>query len=305
MADISISLSGIKMRNPVMLASGVLGETGATMLRVARAGAGAVVTKSIGRVPRAGHANPSIVEFKWGSMLNAMGLPNPGIRAFSDEMRFITQYDVPVISSIYGKNAREFVSLAKAMERLGASAVELNVSCPHAQGLGMQLGTDRRKVAHITKAVKDSISIPVFVKLTPNVTDIVDIALSAENAGADAIVAINTVKGMAIDVELCAPMLGNKIGGLSGPAIRPIGVRAVYEISQKVNIPVIGVGGITYGKDAIEYFMAGASAVQIATAVNARGMDVFKKVAHEINDFMDSHGYSKIDDMVGIVWKRK
>jgi dihydroorotate dehydrogenase (NAD+) catalytic subunit len=303
MADLTVNITGIKMRNPVMLASGVFGETGESLLRAAKGGAGAVVTKSIGREPRDGHPNPTVVEFKYGSMLNSMGLPNPGIKAYSHEMEFITSYDIPVIGSIFGKNAREFVTLAKYMERYGAYGVELNLSCPHAQGLGMQLGTDKRKVAKITKSVKNAISIPVFVKLTPNVTDSVEIAKAAEIAGADAIVAINTVKAMAIDVEFGIPMLGNKVGGLSGPAIRPIGIRAVYDISRNVKIPVIGVGGIFYGKDAVEYFMAGASAVQVATAINTRGIDVFKKITNEINDFMDSHGYSKIEDIVGISWK--
>jgi len=303
MADLTVNISGIKMRNPVMLASGVFGLTGESLLRAAKGGAGALVTKSIGREPREGHPNPTIIEFKYGSMLNSMGLPNPGIKAYSREMKFIVQYDIPVIGSIFGKNGREFATLAKHMEKYGVSAVELNLSCPHAHGLGMQLGTDKRKVAKITKSVKDAVSVPVFVKLTPNVTDIVEIAKAAESAGADGIVAINTVKGMAIDVELGLPMLGNKVGGLSGPAIKPVGVRAVYDISRNVKIPVIGVGGIFYGKDAVEYFMAGASAVQIATAINSRGIDVFKKITNEINDFMDAHGYSKIEDMVGISWK--
>jgi dihydroorotate dehydrogenase (NAD+) catalytic subunit len=298
MADLSTSVGKLELGNPTMLASGILGETAELLLRVADSGAGAVVTKSIGLEPREGHANPTVVEMEHG-LLNAVGLANPGIEIFKEEMEVATKGDVPVIGSIFGKDADEFTKLAVKMEEFGADAVELNLSCPHAEGLGFEIGADPKNVEDITKSVKGSTNIRVFPKLTPNVKDIVELADAAAKGGADGVVAINTVRAMAISPEAGMPVLANKIGGLSGTAIRPIGVRCVYEIWKEVQIPVIGVGGISTGMDALEYLMAGASAVQIGSGVWIGGPEVFASVCKEIEDFLERNGHSSLNDVLG------
>jgi dihydroorotate dehydrogenase (NAD+) catalytic subunit len=298
MVDLTASVGKLELRNPTMLASGILGESGELLLRVADSGAGAVVTKSIGSEPREGHLNPTVVEMEHG-LLNAVGLANPGIDVFKEEMDVATKADVPVIGSIFGKDAEEFAQLAVKMEEHGAAAVELNLSCPHAEGLGYEIGADPKSVEEITRGVKGSVSIPVFPKLTPNVKDIVELADAAAKGGADAVVAINTVRAMAISPEARMPILANKIGGLSGTAIRPIGVRCVYEIWKEVPIPVIGVGGISSGMDALEYLMAGASAVQIGSGVWIGGPKVFSSVCKEIEEFLERNGHDSLNDVQG------
>jgi len=273
-------------------------EDAGSMQRMSDCGAGAIVTKSIGMQPKEGYANPTLLELEFG-LLNAMGLPNPGIELYGQEIKKLKKSKTPIIGSIFGANTKEFVALATKMEQYGAAAVELNVSCPHAKRYGLEVGCDTTLLQTIVSSVKKQIHIPVFVKVSPNVVNIVEIAQAAEKGNADAIVAINTVKGMKIDLEIAQPILANKTGGYSGKAIKPIGVRCVYDIAQNVKIPVIGVGGITTGDDAIEYFMAGASAVQIGSAVYYRGPDVFKSVCNEISVWMDDHGYKKITDLVG------
>jgi len=274
-------------------------EDAGSMERIFNCGAGAIVTKSIGLKPRAGYSNPTVIELENG-ILNAMGLPNPGIEKFGEEIKKLKQSKVPVIGSIFGSNSNEFVELAKKMQSYGADALELNMSCPHAKGYGLEIGSDPKLVIDITSKVKESTEIPVFVKISPNLMNIVDIAKSAEKGNADGIVAINTVKAMKIDLELKMPVLANKIGGYSGKAIKPIGVRCVYEISKNVDIPVIGVGGITTGEDALEYIMAGASALQIGSAIYYRGMDVFKKICDEIETWMKDHGYKELSELIGV-----
>jgi dihydroorotate dehydrogenase (NAD+) catalytic subunit len=274
-------------------------EDAGSMTRIFKLGAGAIVTKSIGLKPREGYPNPSAIELECG-LLNAMGLPNPGIEEFKNEIIQLKKSKVPVIGSIFGSNSKEFTVLATKMQDAGADALELNMSCPHAKGYGLEIGSDPKIVEEITKNVKKSISIPVFVKISPNLTDISKIAQSAEKGGADAIVAINTVKAMKIDIQTQRPVLSNKIGGYSGKAIKPIGIRCVYEIYKKVDIPIIGVGGINTGEDAIEYMMAGASAVQIGSAIHYRGINVFEKICKEIQNWMESNNYKKIDELIGV-----
>ena len=186
------------------------------------------------------------------------------------------------------------------MQEYGANAVELNMSCPHALGYGLEIGSDPKIVKDITSKVKKSLEIPVFVKISPNLPDIVNIAKSIEQGNADGIVAINTVKAMKIDLKLKMPVLSNKIGGYSGKAIKPIGVRCVYEISNNIKIPVIGVGGITNGEDALEYIMAGASAVQIGSAIYYRGLNVFQDICKEIEIWMKNNGYNNLSDLIGV-----
>ncbi|TET91636.1 MAG: dihydroorotate dehydrogenase [Methanomassiliicoccales archaeon] len=298
MVDLQTSVGELKLKNPTMLASGILGETGELLMRVAESGAGAVVTKSIGLEPREGHPNPTVIEFEFG-LLNAVGLANPGIEDFREQFQIAKKGEVPVIGSIFGKGAGEFVDLATKMEDYGASAVELNLSCPHAEGLGQEIGAEPKNVELITKEVKGSVSIPVFPKLTPNVKDIVALADAASKGGADAVVAINSVRAMAISPETKMPILANKIGGLSGTAIRPIGVRCVYEIWREVSIPIIGVGGISSGMDALQYLMAGASAVQIGSGVWIGGPGVFSNVCKEIEEFLEENGHKSVKEVIG------
>ncbi len=298
MADLRTEIAGITLRNPTMLASGFLDETGGSLLRAYRAGAGAVVTKSIGLEPREGYPNPTIVEVDAG-LLNAVGLPNPGIEAFTDELKRAIDGHAVVIGSVQGKDAADFVSVAARMAEAGVKAIELNFSCPHVKGLGTEIAQDPDAVREFTRAVKDAVSVPVFPKLSPNVADIAPFAVAAEKGGADGIVAINTVKAMAIAPELRMPFLANRFGGLSGPAIRSIGVRAVYDIYEKVGVPIVGVGGITSGHDALEYLMAGARAIQVGTALVGGGLAVFETIAKEISFQLEDIGFHSVTEAVG------
>ena len=299
MAHLSVTLCGLMMKNPTMLASGVLDETGRSMLEVAKAGAGALVTKSVGKEPRQGHGNPSIVELRCG-LINAMGLPNPGMEIYAAEVKEAKKGGVPVIGSVFGGTEDEIAELAGLMSRAGADAVELNLSCPHAKGYGAELGSTPELVESICRKAKKRAGIPLFAKLTPNTSSISSLAIAAEKGGADAVVAINTLKAMAISPEARMPILANKFGGLSGPAIKSIGVRCVYEIFESVKIPIVGVGGISSGRDALEYVMAGATAVQIGTAVWTEGLEVFSKTSKEIMQFMEENGFESVKDMVGV-----
>ncbi|MBB6401631.1 dihydroorotate dehydrogenase (NAD+) catalytic subunit [Methanococcus maripaludis] len=296
----------IEFKNPVFLAAGVMGETGSALKRMAKNGAGAVCTKSVGIEKKPGHNNPTMVEVE-GGFLNAMGLPNPGadeyageIERIKDEMKRI---NVKIIGSIYGKNDSEF---QKAAEIIGnyVDVLELNISCPHAGGgYGSSIGQDPCLCKNVVSAVKDVSDIPVIAKLTPNVTDIKEIASAVVNAGADGIVAINTLgPGMVIDIESGVPILGNRVGGMSGKAIKPIAVKNVYDICSAVDVPVIGVGGITTGADAIEFMMAGASAVQVGTGVYYRGYDIFQKINNEIEEYLLKKDL-KMSDIIGIAQK--
>ncbi|HDN01424.1 MAG TPA: dihydroorotate dehydrogenase, partial [Candidatus Bathyarchaeota archaeon] len=240
---LEVELAGLRMSNPTMLAAGVLGTTAELLRRAIQSGAGAVVTKSVGLKPRKGYPNPSVIQVKCG-FLNAVGLSNPGIHNFIDEMKSLRGVEAPVIVSVYGYSTDEYVEVSLLAADAGASAIELNLSCPHVKGSGLDIGGNPAKVREIVEAVKNSVSIPVIAKLSPNVQDIVEIALSAWEGGVDAVTAINTIRGMAIDIETAKPILANKIGGLSGPAIKPVAVRCIYEIYEAVNAPIIGCGGI-------------------------------------------------------------
>ncbi|AFC99767.1 dihydroorotate oxidase B, catalytic subunit [Methanocella conradii HZ254] len=292
---LTVEAGGLTLQNPTILAAGILGTTGASLKRVASMGAGAVVTKSIGVEPRYGHPNPSMIKLECG-YINAMGLPNPSYREFLQELEVARQAGVPVIASIFGANEAEFREVAEGLP--GASAYELNVSCPHAKGYGMQLGTDPALVEAVTRAVKGAVDVPVWVKLTPNVTDITAIGRAAQDGGADAVVAINTVKAMTIDIDSGYPILGNISGGLSGPAIKPIAVKCVYELYEALDIPVIGVGGISNWADAVEFLMAGASAVEIGSAVYD-GLEVFASVSMGLSDYLERKNM-KLEDLVGL-----
>jgi dihydroorotate dehydrogenase (NAD+) catalytic subunit len=280
-----------------------MGETGSALKRMAKNGAGAVCTKSVGIEKKEGHKNPTMVEVE-GGFLNAMGLPNPGVEEYILELERIKsemkRMNVKIIGSIYGKNETEFQKVAENLIP-HVDVLELNISCPHAGGgYGSSIGQDKCLSKNVVSAVKSVSDIPVIVKLTPNVTDIKEISNSVVNAGADGIVAINTLgPGMVIDIESKKPVLANKFGGMSGKAIKPIAVKNVYDICSTVEVPVIGVGGITTGYDAIEFMMAGASGVQVGTGVYYRGYDIFQKINQEIEEFLKNRDLN-LKDIIGI-----
>lgn len=298
---LAVEIAGLKLSNPTMLAAGILGMTGASLREAFVCGAGAVVTKSVGLKPREGYPNPTVAQVACG-LLNAMGLPNPGVNEFAEEIKEVKQSEtpIPLIVSIYGFSTSEFVKVAKVAAEAGADALELNVSCPHVRDTGAEIGQNPSLVAEVVEEVKKNVLQPVFVKLTPNVADIVGVAKAAVEAGADALVAVNTVRAMAIDVETTRPILANRIGGLSGPAIKPIAIRCVYEIYREVDVPIVGCGGVTSWRDAVEFMLAGASAVQIGTAISAKGMGVFKSITRGINSYLKRKGFRSIEEIVGL-----
>ena len=270
-----VHIAGVPVRNHLFLAAGVLGTCASSLSRMLRQGAGAVVTKSIGPEPRYGHAGPCVVVLEDG-VVNAMGLPNPS-KEFVQEFSLLD--GEPVIVSIFGGNPEEFHEVAGWFAEK-AQAFELNVSCPHAAGFGAQIGTNPEMVKACTEAVKEWKK-PVWVKLTPNVTDITAIGRAAEEGGADAIVAINTVRAMRISIGLRRPVLGNAYGGLSGKAIFPIAVRCVYELYEACSIPIIGCGGVSCTEDVIEMMMAGAQGVEIGSAV-VQDPEIFRHIRDEL-----------------------
>ena len=296
---LAIEIAGLKLANPTMLASGILGLSGLMLKRVVDAGAGAVVTKSVGLEPRDGYPNPTVVQAECG-LLNAVGLPNPGVHSFGEEIREAKELGVPIIVSVYGFSSEEFAEAARVAVEAGADAIELNVSCPHVEKTGAEIGQSPQSVAEVVKKVKGRVDRPVFVKLTPNVADIVEVARAATEAGVDAITAINTVRAMIIDVETTRPILANKVGGLSGTAIKPIAVRCVYEVYREVDVPVIGCGGISTWRDAVEFMLAGASAVQMGTAVAFNGLDVFKSVTKGVDAYVKKRGFRSVKEIVGL-----
>ncbi len=297
---LSVDLAGLKLKNPLMLASGILGYSAESLENIARSGAGAVVTKSVGLKPRKGYANPTVFQTSCG-LINAMGLPNPGINNFVEDIqRAKAVLQVPLIVSVYGFSAEEYVKVAEKAVEAGADAVELNVSCPHVKETGVEIGQKPEVLARVVKRVKASIDKPIFVKLSPNVADIAELAEVAVKAGADVITAINTVKAMAIDPETARPVLGNIKGGLSGPAIKPIAVRCVYEIYEKVNVPIIGCGGITNWRDSVEFMLAGATAVQIGTAIALKGLSVFETICRGIERYLRKKKFRSVREIVGL-----
>jgi len=299
---LEVELCNVEMKNPTMLAAGIMGTSASTLNWVARSGAGAVVTKSFGLKPNKGYPNPTIVEVT-GGVINAIGLSNPGVDVFIGELEKI-EMSIPTIASIYGTSGDDFAQLASKIEDY-VDLIELNVSCPHAQkGCGASIGEDPNFTAEIVKTVKKTVDIPIIVKLTPNVTDIIEIALSAEKSGCDGLTLINSLgPGLKIDIETANPILSNKFGGMSGPAIKPIALRCVYDVYDTVKIPVIGVGGIANYRDVVEFLFAGASCIQIGTSVMYKGLSIFNEINLGIQKFMLKKDYKSIDEMVGITHK--
>ncbi|MHA1684520.1 MAG: dihydroorotate dehydrogenase [Promethearchaeota archaeon] len=289
-------LCGLNLSNPIMLASGIIGTSGAMLKRAAIEGIGAVTTKSIGPKPRMGNLNPSIIELSPGTCLNAVGLANPGFDEFTSEMEGARVDGVPIVMSLFGDIDEHYKELAVKAEKSGFDAVEINISCPHAEV--SSIGADASLTHDVVKLVKEAIDIPLFVKLNPNVTSIVEIARSAEDAGADAVVAINTIRGMAIDIEIQKPILFNKSGGVSGKSIKPMAIKAVYDLYDNLKIPIIGCGGIFSGNDVIEFLLAGATAVQVGTAF-INGLSIIERIKKEIVDYCDKHGVLYLNELVG------
>jgi dihydroorotate dehydrogenase (NAD+) catalytic subunit len=297
---LSVNLSGLKLANPTMLASGILGYSAESLGSVAEGGAGAVVTKSVGLKPRVGYANPTVVQVEFG-LINAMGLPNPGIDEYINEIHAAkTVLTVPLIVSVYGFSAEEYATAAQKAAEAGADAVELNVSCPHVKETGSEIGQNPKILKDVVRKVKAALNRPVFVKLSPNVTDIVEVAEAAAEGGADALTAINTVRAMAIDCETAMPILSNKRGGLSGPAIKPMALRCVYDINEKVKVPIVGCGGIANWRDAVEFLLAGASAVQIGTAIALENSTIFDAVSRGIEAYLKKKGFESVKEIVGL-----
>ena len=297
---LSVDLAGLRLANPTMLASGILGYSAEMLKRIAEAGAGALVTKSIGTKPCKGYPNPTLVQTDCG-IINAMGLPSPGIGEFAGEiMAAKSDLNVPLIVSVYGFSDEEYATAARKAVESGADAVELNVSCPHVKGTGSEIGQNTHLLRKVVRAAKKGSGKPVFVKLSPNVTSIVTVAEAAEKAGADGLTLINTVRAMMIDVETAQPILANRMGGLSGEAIRPIAVRAVYDVYENVKIPIVGCGGVANWRDAVEFLLAGASAVQMGTSVATRGLTVFSEVTKGMNAYLRKKKIERVSEIVGL-----
>jgi dihydroorotate dehydrogenase (NAD+) catalytic subunit len=301
MIDITTRVCGVKLHNPTVLPAGIMGVTAASLVRAASSGAGAVTTKSIGPEKRDGHKNPVVVEVD-GSLLNAVGLSCPSLDESVESLKAAVKGSKsPVIASFYGRTVEEFSSVAQRISEAKPAYIEANVSCPNIEDeYGKPFGTSCELAGKITGMIKDASKVPLIVKLSPNVSDIRSIASAVEEAGADCISAINTLgPGMYIDVNTGKPVLSHRVGGLSGPAVRPIAIRCVYDIYEAVDIPIIGMGGVELGRDAVEMLMAGASAVGIGTAVWKRGVSVFDSVTREITDYMEQQGFSRLGDFIG------
>lgn len=299
-----MSFAGLALENPTMLASGILGYSAESLSRVAKGGAGAVVTKSIGVEPRAGYANPTVVQAESG-LINAMGLPNPGIDVYSGEIRYAkTVLRVPLIVSVFGYSAENYAKVAKKAVDAGADGIELNVSCPHVKQTGAEIGQSSKFLSEVVEKVKATISKPLIVKLSPNVADIAVLAHAAVEAGADALTAVNTLKAMAIDAETMKPILSNIEGGLSGPAVKPVALRCVWDIRERFDVPIIGCGGITDWRDAVEFFLAGASAVQIGTAVGLVDVDVFRQINRGVLTYLRKKHYGSVKEIVGLAHRQ-
>ncbi len=298
---LSTTIAGLNLDYPGMLASGVLGYSAESMHRIIKGGAGAVVTKSVGLLARSGYANPTVVQAKSG-IINAMGLPNPGINDYAEEIRYTkTLIHAPVIVSIFGYTAEEYATVAKKAAEAGADALELNVSCPHVKQTGSEIGQNPNLLSEVVKAVKAAVTVPVFVKLSPNVTDIVHLATTAVHAGADALTAVNTLRAIAIDTDTTKPILSNIKGGLSGPAMKPVALRCVYDIREKLSdIPIIGCGGISDWQDAVEFFLAGANAIQVGTALAFESPEVFQAINRGIEVYLRKKHVGSVKEIVGL-----
>ena len=300
MLNTSVNLAGVQLKNPVMTASGTFGSGAEYSEFVDLNRLGAVVTKGVANVPWPGNPTPRIAETT-GGMLNAIGLQNPGIDVFvKRDSPFLKQYDTKIIVNVCGKSTEDYLEV---VERLGDEPVdllEINISCPNVKEGGIAFGQDPKAVEAITKAVKAKAKQPIIMKLSPNVTDITVMAKAAEAGGADVLSLINTLTGMKIDIQRQCFAIANKTGGLSGPAVKPIALRMVYQVANAVSVPIIGMGGIATPEDAIEFILAGATAVSVGTA-NFYNPYATIQVAEGIEDYMKQHNCEDINQLIGIV----
>lgn len=291
------SIGKIQLDRPVMLASGILGISLDVFNRLYRAGAGAVVTKSLSTEPWEGYPNPTIFGVKGGGWLNAVGLSNPGAANFAKMIQ--PNQNVPIIVSLVGSIPEDFEMMVNQFQNCNVTAFELNLSCPHVAKVGLEVGDDPELVKKIVRMVKNTTDTPVIAKVGLGTSNYLDTVSTAIESGIDAITAINTVRAIAIDVETQLPILSNKFGGLSGTPIKPIALRCVYEIALKNDIPIIGCGGISTWEDAVEFFLAGASAIQLGSAIGNNWINIFEEINVGILQYMKRKNYSSIKEMVG------
>jgi dihydroorotate dehydrogenase (NAD+) catalytic subunit len=309
--DLAVTLCGVQLPNPLILASGILGTEAELLARVARAGAGGVTAKSCSLEARAGHPNPTVLAWEHG-LINAVGLANPGVASEVEELEqakvLLSPLGTALAASVFADTVENFARVAVRVLRARPDLIEVNISCPNVHDeFGAPFAADAGAAAEVTAAVKEAVTsvggvagrVPVLVKLSPNVSDIVSIARAVEAAGADGISAINTLSGMVIDVHARRPILANRSGGLSGPAIRPLAVRCVYEIYEVVKLPIVGTGGVSSGRDAIEMIMAGATAVGVGSAVYSEGPEAFGRIRDEMAALMAELGYHSVEEMRG------
>jgi len=300
MINTKINLAGVELKNPVMTASGTFGSGEEYSEFVDLNLLGAVVTKGVANIPWSGNPTPRIAE-TYGGMLNAIGLQNPGIDVFvKRDIPFLKKYDTKIIVNVCGKSTEDYLEVVERLADEDVDLLEINISCPNVKEGGIAFGQDPKAVEDITKAIKAKAKQPIIMKLSPNVTDIVAMAKAAEYGGADVISLINTLTGMKIDIERQKFAIANKTGGLSGPAIKPIAVRMVYQVANAVKLPIIGMGGIASAEDAMEFILAGAAAVSVGTA-NFINPCTTEKVISGIEDYMIRHKVKNINDLIGIV----
>ncbi|MCX5726489.1 MAG: dihydroorotate dehydrogenase [Candidatus Saganbacteria bacterium] len=299
MSNLSIEIAGIRMKNPVMVASGTFGFSAEYQEILDISKLGAIITKSITLKGREGNPPPRVAETAAG-MLNSIGLQNDGIEAFlKDTLPTLSKFNTPLIVNIAGETIDEYVELARILTKEPlVKGIEVNISCPNVKRGGMTFGIDPKSTEEVIKSIRAATTLPLIAKLTPNVTDITSTAKAAVDAGADALSLINTLVGMVIDIETKRSKLGTLTGGLSGPAIKPIAVRMVFEVAKKVKVPIIGIGGIISAADAIEFFLAGASAVQIGTG-NFVDPETPIRVIGGINEYLDAHKIPNIKSLIG------
>lgn len=304
MADLSLNFAGIAMINPVVTASGAFGYAKEYCSIVPLHRLGAVTVKGVSPFPSHGNPVPRTTEV-YGGMLNAIGLQNPGIDHFiSDEkyLPYLRQLPCPVFINIWGKTIEHYAEVAARLEaeKTGIAALEINISCPNIKEGGIAFGTDTKLAAAVVKAVRAATSLPLITKLSPNVTHIGDFARCVVDAGSDAISLINTLPGMAIDIETRRFRIANRVAGLSGPALKPIAVRMVYQAREVVNVPILGMGGITCAEDAIEFMMAGANAIAVGTAIFSNP-GCLMQIIDDMDAWLDRHGVAKASDIVGVM----
>lgn len=295
---LATNVGGIEMRNPTMLASGFLGLSEDIFKRIDRINAGAIVSKSISYEPILGYRNPTVVCLKDGSYINAVGLANPGAGAFSAEAS--ANIRTPLIISLIGSSEYDFSRLISSFGNSKVLGYEINLSCPHVAKLGLEVGDDPEMVAKLVKTVKSATTKPVIVKVGTGNVDLLEISRVAADSGADAITAINSIRAMAIDIESGHPILSNKIGGLTGKSIKSIAIRCVYEIYEKVDVPVIGCGGVFSWEDAVEFMLAGASAVQIGSAIAYEGLGVFRSIITGLKLYLEKKQLKNAGELVGL-----